>query len=331
MKHRLVVPAALVAIFTAVMVTPAAAGASLARPAVTAAAFPSFAVVNHASSLEVFSTSTGTAAGTLKAPPGQKFQGVASGGTSGTFLAYASPSSTSAACHAYYYRFQLAATGKPSALTPLGSFKNVLPTAIAAAPGGGSDTFSMVHCYPPVHNGRIEVTGPAGTRSWAYDLTDDYTFALAATADGGTLALSMYVGPSGLRGADLLLNTHSSAATVEDASRIVPHVPYAQALAVSPSGAALYACISHGPRAELAAYSTATGQLIRVLHRWTVAQAQAYFCQVSADATGKTLLASYSSSRTPHTSLIGINPRTGVSVTLPVQGDYVIDGIEAAW
>ena len=331
MKHRFAIPAAVIAVVAALTLPPAAAGASPAGPASTAAAFPLFTVVNHASSLQVFNTSTGTAAGTLAAPKGQKFQGLASGGTSGTFLAYTSPAPAGAACHAYYYRFRLTAAGKPSALTLLGSFSNVLPTAVAAPPGGGTSTFSMVHCYPPTHNGRIEVTGPAGTRAWAYNLADDYTFSLAATADGDTLALSMYLAPTGVKAADLLLNTRSRAATVQSASRILPHIPYADALAISPGGTTLYACISRGPKAELAAYHAATGQLIRVLHHWTLAQASAYFCQVSADATGKALLASYSSSRVPHTSLIGINAQTGNSVILPVHGDYVIDGIQAAW
>lgn len=333
MRHRLLTPAVAIAVITAaaLTVTPAAVGASLSRPTATPATLPSFVVVDHASSLKVYKTSPGAAVGTLNAPKGQKFQGVASGGTSQTFLAYASPASTSAACHAYYYRFRLAATGKPSALTPLDSIKHVLPTAIAATPRGGTDTFSAVHCYPAPPNGRIAVTGQAGNHTWAYDLADDYTFSLAATGDGDTLALSLYVGPAGARGADLLLNTNSGAATVDRASRIVPNIPYADTLAISPGGATLYACISHGPKGQLAAYSAATGQLIRVLHRWRLGQAQNYFCQVSADATGKALLATYFSDRAPHPSLIGINPQTGMSATLPIQGDYVIDGVEAAW
>ena len=103
------------------------------------------------------------------------------------------------------------------------------------------------------------------------------------------------------------------------------------ALAISPGGATLYACVSTGATGELAAYSAATGKLIRVLHRWTLPAAQYYFCQVSADATGKVLLASYFSNVNRHTSLTGINPQTGASVKLPVRGDYVIDGVEAAW
>src|SRR5579862_7447746 len=122
MRHRLLTPAAAVAIVTvaAMTITPATAGASPTRPALTATTLPSFVVVDHASTLKVFNTGTGAVVGTLNAPKGQKFQGVASGGTSQTFLAYANQASISAACHAYYYRFQLSATGKPSALTSVG-------------------------------------------------------------------------------------------------------------------------------------------------------------------------------------------------------------------
>jgi hypothetical protein len=323
--HRLLRPAAAIAALTAASVTlaPATANASA-----TGSTLPSFAVVNHGSSLQVFNTSTGAPVGTLNVPTGQKFGGVASGGISQTFLAYANPASLSAGCHAYYYRFQLAASGKPSALTRIGSVKGSAATAIAATPGGGTDTFSAVHCVTAPPNGLIAVTGQAGNHTWAYDEGDDYTFSLAATADGGTLALSLYAG-SGW--ADLLLNTHSSAKTVDGASRIVPGVPYAQTLAISPSGATLYACTSSGATGELAAYSAATGTLIRVLHRWTLGPAQNYFCQVSADATGKVLLATYFSNVARHTALIGVNPRTGTSVKLPVKGDYVMDGVEAAW
>jgi len=266
--------------------------------------------------------------GTLKAPAGQQFEGVASGGTTKTFLAYANPASIGAACHAYYYSFQVSAAGTPSALTLLRSISGSAATAIAANPAGGTYTYSAVHCNTAPPNGLIGITGKAGTHTWAYDEGDDYTFSLAATSDAGTLALSLYAG-SGW--ADLLLNTHSSAPTVDGASRVVPPIPYAQSLEISPGGATLYACISNGPTGELAAYNAATGKLIKVLHRWTLAAARIYFCQVSADATGRLLLATYSSNVSPRRSLIGINTQTGTTVKLPVRGDYTYDGVSASW
>jgi hypothetical protein len=339
-KHRLVSAAAAIAAVTAAAVTAvslapasatttsATAGALPARPAVAAIIRPSYVVVNEASSLKVFNTATGAVAGTLKAPAGLEFDGVADGGTSRTFLAYADPVSTTAACHAYYYRFGVAATGKPSGLTLLRSIPGSAATAIAASPGGGTYAYSAAHCDTVPPNGLIGISGRAGNHAWAYDEGDDYTFSLAASANARVLALSLFAG-SGW--SNLLLNTKSRAATVDSASRILPAVPYAQTLAISPGGTTLYACISSGPKGELAAYSAVSGKLIRVLHRWTLAPARSYFCQVSADETGRVLLASYSSNLTRRTSLIGINPREGTAVTLPVKADYVHDGVGAAW
>jgi hypothetical protein len=329
-KHRLVTSAAAIAVIIAasVTLTSATAGASLKRPAATATGLPAFVVVNQASSLQVFNPSTGAAAGTLKAPWGLQFEGVATGGTVRTFLAYANPIVATAPCHGYYYRFQLTATGKPTALTLIRSIPGSAATAIAASPGGGTYTYSAVHCDTAPPNGLIGISGRAGSHTWAYDLGDDYTFSLAATANGDRLALSLYAG-SGW--ADLLLNTGSRAATVDGASRVVPAVPYAQTLAISPGGTTLYACISHRQTGELAAYSAVTGKLIRVLHRWTLAPASFYFCQVSADAAGRVLLASYSSNLARHPRLIAVNPQAGTAVTLPVKADYVNDGVEAAW
>jgi hypothetical protein len=287
---------------------------------------PPFLLVDRGSSLKVYSTRTGTVVATLAAPAGQQFEDVASGGTARTFLAATGLSGS--ACHAYFYRFELSATGQPSPLTLLRSVPGDQPTAVAAIPGGESYAYSTVHCQTVSSTGVIGISGPDGNRTWAYDEADDYAFSLAATADGGTLALSLFAG-SGW--ADLLLNTHSSAATVDGASRTRPAVPYAQTLAISPSGATLYACISHGQAGELAAYSAATGKLIRVLHRWTLAPASSYFCQVSADVAGKVLLASYSSNLARSTSLIAVNPQAGTAVTLPVKADYSHDGVGAAW
>lgn len=338
MRHRVAATAvAIVAVTaaagtgtaTAMTAVSAAAPTSRTGSAVRTTALPSFAVVNHASSLQVFNTKTGAVTGTLKVPAGQRFQGVASAGTSQTFLAYTKQASINAACHARYYRFSVSATGKPSALTLLRSIRGSLGTAIAANPGGGTYAYSAVHCVTAPPNGLIGISGKAGTRTWNYDEGDNYTFSLAATADAKTLALSLYVSGPGFT--NLLLNADSHAATVDGASRVVSSFPYAQSLAISPNGATLYGCISNGPAGELAAYNARTGKLIKVLHRWSLATARIYFCQVTADATGKLLLANYSSDAAPRTSLIGINPQTGATVKLPVRGDYVVDGIEAAW
>jgi hypothetical protein len=298
-----------------------------------AAGLPAFTVVSQGSSLKVFNTGTGAAGGTLAAPPGLEFGGVASGGTSQTFLAFANPVSvTAAACHAYYYRFRLTAAGTPQGLTLLRSIAGSAASAIAASPGGGTYAYSAVHCLTAPPNGLIGISGQAGNHTWAYDEGDNYTFSLAATAGAKELVLSLMDEDNW---ANLLLNTGSGSATVDAASRIVPAVPYAQTLAISPNGATLYACVSGDQTGQLAAYSAATGRLIRVLYKWTLAQASVNFCQVSADATGTLLLASFYSTNlgktAPSTSLIAINPQAGTAVKLPISADLVQDGVGAAW
>ena len=126
MKHRLLTSAAAIAVINAAAVTviPATAGASPARPAVTATGPPSFVVVSQASSLKVFNTSTGAAAGTLKAPAGLQLEGVASGGTSQRFPGPATqaPATTATRTHPLAPRTPTAQrTGFPSAgLLPRG-------------------------------------------------------------------------------------------------------------------------------------------------------------------------------------------------------------------
>jgi hypothetical protein len=287
---------------------------------------PTFTLVNLGPSVKVYNTRSGAVVATLRPPRGQKFEDVASGGAARTFLAATSLSGP--ACHAYFYRFELSAAGQPSALRFLRSVPGSLPTAIAAPPGGGSYAYSTVHCESAPPNGAIGISGPAGNRTWTYDQADDYTFSLAATAGGHTLALSLLPAGSGYK--DMLLNTSSTARTVDGASRVLPSVPASTTLAISPGGRTLYACGPTGETEALAAYSTATGALIRVLHRWSL-PVQGFNCQISADPAGRFLLAAVAPSIQHSSTLTGFDLRTGAPVTLPVHPSLILLGSQVAW
>jgi hypothetical protein len=299
-----------------------------------AASLPPFIVVDLGSSLKVFSTRTGIGVATLAAPAGQQFEDVASGGAARTFLAATGLSGS--ACHAFFYRFELSATGQPSRLTFLRSVPGSLPTAVAAIPGGDSYAYSTVHCGTAPPNGAIGISGPTGNRMWSYDEADDYAFSLAATADGRTLAFSV---PS--MSGDALLSTSSRAPTVSGASQVVQSVPVSGTLAISPDGQTLYACASDGATATLAAYSTVTGRQIRVLHQWPQPprghqwlQAAGFNCQVSTDPTGHFLLAAVTSDidqPSKPATLIGFDLRSGASLTLRVHPALLFRGTQLAW
>lgn len=311
------------------------------RPA-AAANLPEFTLVDLGSSVKVYNTRTGVGVATLAPPAGQKFEDVASAGTARTFLA--ATGSPAPACHAYFYRFQLSATGQPSALTFLRSVPGSLPTAIIGVPGGRSYAYSTTHCVTAPPNGGVGISGQAGNRTWDYPSGDDYAFSLASTADSRTLALSFGVYGTGFQ--DMLLNTKSSSRTAAGASRILSSVPVSVTLAISPDGRTLYACASDGTTGTLAAYSTATGAQTRVLHQWPVTgsgggapgtdsgyMSRGFSCQISTDPTGRYLLAGVSlDANSDHWTLTGFDLHTGAFAKVPVRASYLpLLGTQLAW
>jgi len=301
-----------------------------ARP--TAVSLPEFTLADLGSSVKVYDTRTGADVATLKPPAGQQFQDVASSGAPRTYLAAAGLSGS--ACHAYFYRFHLSATGQPSPLTFLRSVPDSQPTAIIGIGGGSTYAYSTTQCNTAPPGGFVGISGQAGNRTWDYPGADDYSFSLSATADGRTLALSYFpaseTGSQGVQNA--LLNTKSSSRTVDGASRILSSVPGSPTLAISPDGRTVYACTSQGSTGTLAAYSTATGALIRVLHQWQ-AVSQGFACQVSTDRTGRFLLAAFTTAnQQPWTwALIGFDLRTDASASVPVHPDLPFRGTQLAW
>jgi hypothetical protein len=315
------------------------------RPAVAAVSLPPFILVDLGSSVQVYDPRTGAGVAKLTAPAGQQFEDVASGGAAGTFLAATSLSGQ--ACHAFFYRFDLSATGQPSPLTLLRSVPGSQPTAVIGIPGGRTYAYSTVRCVTAPPNGGIGISGPAGNRTWTYPTGDDYADSLAVTADGRTLALSFFVaygtGP-GTGFQDVLLNTKSRSRTVAGASRILSSVPVSTTLAISPDGRTLYACASDGTTGTLAAYSTAAGAQIRVLHQWPVTESgggapgtsSGYFsrgfsCQISTDPTGRYLLAAVRLGNNKHWTLTGFDLQTGASAIVPVRANLPFRGAQLAW
>jgi hypothetical protein len=99
-------------------------------------------------------------------------------------------------------------------------------------------------------------------------------------------------------------------------------------LAISHDGQTLYACAATGPAVTLAAYSTATGAQIRVLHQWP---GQELTCQISLDPTGRFLLAAVMPNVRQGWTLIGVDLRTSAPVTIPIRATLPYLGSQLAW
>jgi hypothetical protein len=268
------------------------------------------AISTNQMSLQVYKTSTGAPVATLKAPPGQPFEQVASAGTASTFLAAAGTNAMTQ-CGTWYYKFQLSPTGRPSKLTLVRKMPTGwLSTGVAASPGGGTFAYTAVHCdHPGYPEGVVGISGKAGTRTWTYGLSEDTPLSLAASADGDTLAFQGFIGP---REDGLLLNTDSTSTTVIGASRVVIKSGSPGSMEISPDASTIYACMGNGAGGgDVASFSAATGKQLKVLRTFK----NALECFLSADATGKLLLATIVISATT-SDVIGLDPRTGASVTL---------------
>lgn len=284
------------------------------------------------SSLRVYKTSTGAAVATLNAPAGLPFLQLASGGTGTSFLAAAgTDAAASTGCNTSYYKFQLSTAGQPSKLTLVRKMPaGWLSTGVAASPGGATFAYTAVHCFHPDPIGVIGITGQAGNRSWTYDLSEDTPSSLAASADGETLAFQGFVSNTQQDG--LLLNTDSAATTVMGASRVVIKGTDPVSMEISPDGKTIYACSNPTPGTDsgngvIASYSAATGQRLKVLRKYSNV-----WCNLSANATGKFLLASLSTNSGANT-LIGLDLLTGTSVTLKIHPTFqlVDPGTKATW
>lgn len=325
-------------ITVAAMVAAAPAHAAATAAKLPATAVPAFTVASTGSSgtaLTIYRTGTKTKVASISAPSSLQFGQVASGGTTGSFLAsvttqYPQP------CHAWFYKFTIGPTGRPSKLTLLRSIAGSLPTAIAASPGGGTIAYSAVTCAtagPRAWNtpiGKITTITKTGSKSWSYTLGEDYPDSLAVSATGGTLAFPGYTGTQAnpVEGA-FVLNTASKSTTVLGASKILLRTGSPDPITISADGKTFYAHTLTGTKNAIAAYSASTGKLTKVLRSWTSTNRAG----LSSDATGSYMLITIVSvaSGLQVNSLTGYNLATGAVTKLPTLTSSLQEGNQVAW
>ncbi len=305
-----VVAALVLGVFVIVHGTVGAAGAGKVTTASGgrehAAPLPEFTVKTEGSGLQVVRTATGQVSGQIAAPAGQEFAYVAAAGDDRTFLV-AADLNPQTSCRTILYQVRLSDSGRPSAPAglPVSIPANRLPTALAVSADGRTAAFLAVRCATGSgHIGNTQAIGDIEladlgtgqvTRHWSYTLGEDYPSSFSLSADGSRLAFTQILNGT-LETVARLLPTGAPSGTVDSVSRVLlrPRGSNAGvALAVlSPDGGTLYACTQDctspgavGP--ALAAYSTATGRQIGVLHTWP---ANTSLDAVSMDPSGRYLL-----------------------------------------
>ena len=328
------------------------------------AALPTYTVLNNGSGLEVIVTATGRVAGRLGAPAGQAFVAVAGTASDRTFFV-AADLNPQTSCQAFFYRFSLGADGQPSALTPLpAGHLPGLPTALAANATGSLVAYSVVGCAnagPDGSIGHISLLDLAAgriARQWSYTGGEDYTTDLSMSADGRLLGYTNYLNDWQV---GRVLPARAPSGPDQRYSAIVVRQPNITAFAqqsvtaLSPSGRLIYAVT--GTRAlVLAAYDTASGQQVTMLHRWPaetqagplVADPAGRYVLVSVTGPGRRSISPYVKGRrcitlpvhgtleclhftVPPTLFLAINVATGAATTLPFRVSARVGWGAVAW
>jgi hypothetical protein len=234
-------------------------------------------VLNNGDNLQVVVTATGHVAGELRAPAGRAFAVITGTGGDRTFFV-ATDLNPQTSCKTSFYQFTLSAAGQPSGLTrlPVRTLPG-LPTALAASADGHLVAYSVTNCYGGTsgHIGSGQRTGGIGLinlragqiiRTWTYTLGEDYTTDLSMSADGSLLGYSNFISASSRAGR--VLRTTAASGSDQVAARVLVSNPVTTAL--SAGGQFMYAFTGERGRV-LAAYATASGQQVKVLHRWSAA------------------------------------------------------------
>jgi hypothetical protein len=327
------------------------------------AALPKYTVLNNGEGLEVIVTATGRVASRLSAPAGRAFAAIAATASDRMFFV-AADLNPQTSCQAFFYQFRLGADGRPSALTPLpaGPLPG-LPTALAASATGRLVAYSVVGCagdspghigggQPIGHIGLIDLAAGRIARKWSYTLGEDYTSDLSMSADGRLLGYSNFLNGSQV---GRVLAASAPSGSDQRSSRIVVREPGATAL--SASGRLMYAMTGTHDQV-LAAYDTASGQRVTVLHRWPAAMqpgplvadpAGGYLLLPVTGTPARRTFSPYVKGRRcfavtvvdqglkcarvsmPQTLFVGINLATGAATTLPFRESGPVGWGTVAW
>jgi len=249
------------------------------------ATLPKYTVLNmDGSYLQVVATATGKIVGTLPHPPNQAFA-IVTGTADDRWFFVASDLNPQTSCQTYLSKFDLSASGQPSALTRLSvAHLTGEPTALAATADGSRVAFSVEQCssgprrtvpnrYVIGTIGLIDLATGKITKKWSYTLGESYPTDLSMSASGKMLGYSNYFNASTV---GRLLATSSPAGPSGSYSRIVVLRP--ANTAVSADGRLLYAItgtqLPYGrlvAKPQLLAAYDMNGRRVRVLRQWSAA------------------------------------------------------------
>jgi hypothetical protein len=278
--------------------------------------------------VKIFSSATGTPAGTLRARGSQNFSALSRLGDDQSFVAAAF---NRRACVSHLWKFTIDPVGKPSALTRLSAPMSGQVEELTASADGTTLALQVSGCNPGGPQTAVIDLVTGQTTRWdtpagAFDAS------LSLTADGSELGFVLnpdfnnpdatdqaWIKPTDAPAGPLLKGAHQVPGLGANAERAV----------LSPDGDQLWIEAQKTPHSKgpvtLRLITTSTGALVKRITRLSPGGKDLTFVGLALDNAGKHMLAYGGNPGPGHADAEEIDLRSGQTHTLPIT-DPVIEG-----
>jgi len=278
--------------------------------------------------VKIFSSATGTPAGTLRAPGSQNFSAVSRLGDDRSFVAAAF---NRRACVSHLLKFTIDPAGRPSALTRLAAPVRGQIEELTTSADGTTLAVKVSGCAPGGPQTAVTDLATGQTTRWdtparAFDAS------LSLTADGSVLGFVLNPDVNDPNATDQawIKPTDAPAGPLLSHARQVPGLgASAERTVLSPDGKQLWIEAQKTPNSTspvtLSLVTTRTGALVKKITRLSPGGKDLTFAGLALDNAGQHMLAYGGHPGPGHADAEEIGLRSGQTLTLPITNP-VIEG-----
>jgi len=278
--------------------------------------------------VKIFSSATGTPAGTLRAPGSQNFSAVSRLGDDRSFVAAAF---NRRACVSHLLKFTIDPAGRPSALTRLAAPVRGQIEELTTSADGTTLAVKVSGCAPGGPQTAVTDLATGQTTRWdtparAFDAS------LSLTADGSVLGFVLNPDVNDPNATDQawIKPTDAPAGPLLSHARQVPGLgASAERTVLSPDGKQLWIEAQKTPNSTspvtLSLVTTRTGALVKKITRLSRGGRDLTFVGLALDNAGQHMLAYGGHPGPGHADAEEIDLRSGQTLTLPITNP-VIEG-----
>jgi hypothetical protein len=278
--------------------------------------------------VKIFSSATGTPAGSITAPGSSEFRAVSRLGSDRRFVASAFDRK---ACVSHLLKFRIDRAGRPRAVTPLSAPLPGEVEELTASADGTALAFRESGCNPGGPQLGVIHLATGQTTRWKTP-ANSFAGGLSLTADGSVLGFTLerdFNGPSAALQAWTKPTDAPAGRLLRRAHRVPGLGANADEAVLSPSGDQLWIEAQKTPNSQdpvtLSLVTTSTGALVRQVTQLSPGGKDLSFAQLALDNAGQHMLAYGENPGPGHADAEEIDLSSGKTRTLTITNP-VIDG-----